>query len=54
MRRIKTTEMKVMRHTAGYDLLDSERIEDILEQVDMDPSVKIKFTHCPLQESCTR
>jgi uncharacterized protein HemY len=31
VRRLKTAEMKFMRRTAGYGLLDQRRNEDILE-----------------------
>jgi hypothetical protein len=34
----KTAEMKFMRRTAGYSLLDSRRNEDILETLRVDQS----------------
>jgi len=39
MRRLKTTEMKFMKRTAGCTLLDHKRNEDILETFKVDPSM---------------
>jgi hypothetical protein len=36
IRRLKTAEMKFMKHTAGYSLLDHTRNEDILEELKVD------------------
>jgi hypothetical protein len=33
VRRLKGAEMKCMRHTAGYSLLDHRRNEDVLEEL---------------------
>jgi hypothetical protein len=35
--RRKSTDMKFMRHTAGYSSLDRRRNEDILEELKVDP-----------------
>jgi len=37
IRGLNTAEMKLMRHTAGYSLLDHRRNEDILEELTVDP-----------------
>jgi hypothetical protein len=37
MRRLKTAEMKFMRPTGGYSLLDHRRSENILEELNVDP-----------------
>jgi hypothetical protein len=36
IRRLKTAEMKFMKHTAGYNLLDHRR-KDILEELLVEP-----------------
>jgi len=36
IRRLKTAEKKFMRRTAGYNLLDHRRNEDILEEIKVD------------------
>jgi len=38
--RVKATEMKFIRRTAGYSLLDRIRNEDILEKFRVDPVIK--------------
>jgi hypothetical protein len=40
IRRLKTVEMKFMRHTAGYSLLHHRRNENILEEHKSRPSRK--------------
>jgi hypothetical protein len=45
IRRLKAAEMKFMRRTAGYSLLDHRRNEDILEELRVDP-VKKKLAQC--------
>jgi hypothetical protein len=40
MRRLKTAEIKYVRHTAGYSLLEHRRNEDILEEFRPDPDQK--------------
>jgi hypothetical protein len=36
IRRLKTAEMKFMRRTAGYSLLNDRRNEDIFEEIKVD------------------
>jgi hypothetical protein len=40
VRKLKRAEMKSMRHTAGYNLLDHKRIYDFLEELEVDAVVK--------------
>jgi hypothetical protein len=37
IKRLKTAEMKFIRHTAGYSLLDRRKNEDILEEFRVHP-----------------
>jgi hypothetical protein len=37
IRRLKTAEMKFMRRTAGYSLLDDRESEDISEEIKVHP-----------------
>jgi hypothetical protein len=39
-KRFKAAEIKFMRRTAGYTLIESRRIEDILVELDVDPFEK--------------
>jgi len=45
IRRLKTAEMKFMRSTAGYSLLDNRRNECILEELKVDPVEKKLAQH---------
>jgi hypothetical protein len=45
IRRLKTTEIKFMRCTAGYSLLYRKRNEDILDDLKLEP-VEKKLAQC--------
>jgi hypothetical protein len=45
VRRLKTAEMKFMRRTTGYSLLDHRRNEDIFEELKAEP-VEKKLAQC--------
>jgi hypothetical protein len=45
MRRLKTAEMIFMRCTAGYNLLDRRRNEDILEEHKVDTVKEVLVTY---------
>jgi hypothetical protein len=45
IRRLKTAEMKLVRHTTEYSLLNNRRNENILEEFNIDTVIKKWLNH---------